>query len=206
MPETYKFQVSMSADTSLPRDAVTNTLHFQHVAGGILPTDAEAMCQAILTLWYSKYAAGGTTRVAKVTAYKLGAPPQFPIAEKSGGSIPWVTGSNREQAICLSFARNKKLPRERGRIFLCPGLRVPQLSDIAQPRPTSTSMLWALSFYSTSNDSLPDVGGPDWKFGVYSPTNNSFVQASEAWVDDEWDVVRSRGLQPTTRQTSVREG
>jgi hypothetical protein len=67
-------------------------------------------------------------------------------------------------------------------------------------------MAWALGFYATSNASFPDLGGPDWKFGTWSRVKQTFKQSQVAWVDDEWDTQRSRGLRATTRQQSIREG
>ena len=53
---------------------------------------------------------------------------------------------------------------------------------------------------------LPDIGGIDWKFGVWSPTLKKFRQTTQGWVTDDWDVQRSRGLPESTRQSGVRDG
>ena len=86
-----------------------------------------------------------------------------------------------------------------GRIYLAPGIA--GVAGTPGERPSTSLMNWALAFYSESNQSFPDLGGPDWKFGTWSPTLKTFKQAQVAWVDDEWDTMRSRGLRSTTRQT-----
>jgi hypothetical protein len=40
------------------------------------------------------------------------------------------------------------------------------------------------------------------QWGVFSRTDSAFYQAETAYVDDEWDVIRSRGGQATTRRTA----
>lgn len=40
--------------------------------------------------------------------------------------------------------------------------------------------------------------GHNWV--IFSPTRNAMDGVSNYWVDDEWDIVRSRGLRGVTRQ------
>jgi len=63
-----------------------------------------------------------------------------------------------------------------------------------------------LSWYTLPNESFPDIGGVDWKFGVWSKTYKHFTQTTQAWVNDEWDIQRRRGLRETTRVQAIREG
>jgi hypothetical protein len=39
-------------------------------------------------------------------------------------------------------------------------------------------------------------------FAVFSRKNNVSYTVTDFWVDDEWDVMRTRGTKPTTRQTA----
>lgn len=195
----------MAVDSLLPRDLIVNNLHFQTVDVAEGTTDYKALATALVDLWQAKY---GSVQV-QVTCgvYDVGPPPNFPIEKVTKGTTYLGTNAGpREVALCLSFARNQAIPSERGRIYLMPGARTGFAGWSIGLRPTQAQMDWALGFYSTANQSLPDIGGVDIKFGIYSPTTGAFTQASQAWVDDEWDTVRRRGLRATTRSKSVREG
>lgn len=205
MPTTYKFSVICPQGSMLPKDQVINTFHMQNVGGLLTDTEFDPLLDDICDLWQSHY--GNVSRMVTCRVYNVGAPPQYPIAEKVKGTATWGVRCPREIAICLSYAKDRRRPRERGRMYLSPGMREGGTAlDLSGARPGSDVLNWALAWYSTSNDSFPDLGGVDWKFGVYSPTNGTFSQTKEAWVDDEWDTVRSRGLQPSTRVSSVRDG
>ena len=67
-------------------------------------------------------------------------------------------------------------------------------------------MAWAIDWMDTPNASFPDLGGVDWKFGVWSPTYKTFTQMQQAWCNDDWDIQRRRGLRENTRQSVTREG
>lgn len=200
----YKFLVTLPVDTGLPRDQYANVFHMDHVGGVAVDTDLDAIADDVCDLYQSKYAS--TSSEVRCRVYALGPSPQYPKANRVKGTVgaPWTASGPREVALCLSYAANRSNPSERGRMYLSPGLR----SSIASMglRPTAGQMAWALGWYATSNDSFPDLGGIDWKFGVWSPSQSKFTQTTQAWVDDEWDTVRSRGTRPTSRQTSVRDG
>jgi hypothetical protein len=200
-----RVQVSMAVDSMLPRDLVVNNLHFDDGGVSISPTSWEDICGDICDLWQERY--GSVTGQVTAAAYDIGTPPNFPIAKVTKGVAQYNTNKGpREVALCLSFARNKSIPSQRGRIYLMPGARTGFSGWEIGLRPTDQQMAWALGFFSQSGTGLPDIGGTDLKFGVWSPTTGVFHQASLAWCDDEWDTVRRRGLRATTRQTSVREG
>jgi len=204
MAQVYKFTVSQPVTDTLPRNRISNTIHLQHVIGALLDTDLEGMCQDIAELWQTRY--GLANHEIQVKAYDVDATPNYPraIATVNAGSV-WPANIPREVALCLSFAGdNRGNKSERGRIYLAPYLGVGL--DAIGLRPTSQHMNWALQWYGEPNASLPDLGGVDWKFGVFSPTYSKFTQSQQAWCNDEWDTQRRRGLRETTRVTSVREG
>lgn len=206
----YRFQTAYPVHSVLPRDYFANTFHMNHLAGGITATDLNSICDSINDMFATRLGAA-TGREVRTKCYEVPhAKPNPPVADrvKSLGT-PWTPTTNCEVAICLSFAGNPSLPRERGRMYFSPGMcrqTTPAGLTTIGIRPTSAQMQWALDFYSVANASFPDLGGVDWEFGVWSPTNNAFVKATKAWVDDEWDTVRSRGLRESTRISSVREG
>lgn len=200
---TYKFQISMPVNSTLARDRISNTVHFDHV-NVMQGTDLESICDDLVAMYATRY--GHADKEIRATAYDTDAVPNYPRATSviNVGQV-WSHNYPQEVALCLSFygdyAGNKN---ERGRIFLMPGLS--PSGGPGSGRPSDTLLQWALDFYDAPNASFPDIGGIDWKFGVYSPTKKSFKQSQHAWVDDEWDTMRSRGLRATKRLQSVREG
>jgi hypothetical protein len=204
MPQTYAFQVSMPVTDTLPRNRVANTIHLEHSIGALVDTDLEDMCADIVGLYQARYL--DTTGEIHCKAYDVGPKPNYPRAEvivNTGAA--WAVGSPREIALVLSFAAEHRGNKsERGRIYLMPSLN----STFSPPglRPTPAELNWALSFYTTANGSFPDLGGVDWKFGVYSKTYQRFTQSQQAWVNDDWDVQRRRGLRESTRVQAQREG
>jgi hypothetical protein len=204
MATTYAFQISMPLSSTLPRDRISNTVHLEHVVGGLLDTDLEGMCQDIVAMYQFHY--GNAAKEIQCKAYDVDAVPNYPRADVVvNPGVIWTTTMPHEICLCLSYcADHRGNKQERGRIYLQPAL-VGALS-VTSERPSQGVMDWALAFYTTSNNSFPDLGGVDWKFGVWSRTYKDFTQSKQAWVNDEWDVQRRRGLRETTRVTATREG
>lgn len=201
---TYAFQISMPVTDTLPRNRFSNTIHLDHVAGIVQPTDLEAMCADIVELYATKYQ--NATKEIVCKAYDTDAVPNYPRAAVSvNAGQAWATDSPREIALCLSYSGEYKGNKnERGRIYLFAPLYTS--GSVNSLRPNAAWLSWALSWYEASNESFPDLGGIDWKFGVYSSTLKKFTQTTQAWVNDEWDIVRKRGLRETTRVQAQREG
>jgi hypothetical protein len=57
----------------------------------------------------------------------------------------------------------------------------------------------ALNFRRVLTTGLP----PNTNWIVYSKTAGQSYGVSDCWVDDEWDIQRSRGLRGTTRQLAA---
>lgn len=204
MATTYAFQITMPVDDTLPRNRIANTVHLEHVTGGIFDTDLEAICADIAEMYQSHYL--DATKEVQVKAYDTDAVPNYPRASVVvNAGVPWQCSSPREIALCMSFAANNRGNKsERGRIYLMPSLVAGQ--NLLGNRPAPGQITWALNFYTSPNNSFPDIGGVDWKFGVWSPTYKRFTQSQQAWVNDDWDVQRRRGLRESTRQNAIREG
>lgn len=206
MAQTYKFTVSMPVTDITPRNRISNTFHMQHVSGGLLDTDLESMCQDIVEMYKLRY--GISSQEIQCKAYDTDAKPNYPRASAiiNAGSV-WDCPHPREVALCLSFAGpNRGNRNERGRLYLMPSIAAGAAGGIDFARPSTTAMAWAMAFYTTANASFPDLGGVDWKFGIWSHKLQSFRQSVQAWCNDEWDTVRRRGLRETTRQSVSRDG
>lgn len=185
----YRFQVAQGADSAFPADRIVNTLHFDDAGA---TSDPEQLCQDILDVWQAQWLAA-TLREVRVTCYEVGPPPNYPIASvvENEGVFP-STGSNREVALCLSYYNQRSNPRRRGRLFLCPAIAAFSSSG---PRPPAALMEAALDL----GEGLAGIGGVDVDWVVYSRRDASHHDVVGCWVDDAWDVVRSRGLRPITR-------
>lgn len=205
MPQTYKFTIDCPVTDTLPRNRVSNTFHLEHSIGALVDTDLDDMCADIIGMYQARY--NNITAEFRCKAYDVGAPPNYPRSVVTvHAGIAHTAPIVREVAMVLSFAGdNRGNKRERGRIYLAPYLSF-KTADTYADRPSAAVQNWALQWFSEPNASLPDLGGVDWKFGVYSGVAGKFTQAQQAWVNDEWDTQRRRGLRETSRVTSVREG
>lgn len=206
MATPYKFTVSMPVSDLAPRNRVTNTFHLQHTLGSLLDTDLEAMTDDIVQMWATRY--GISNREIECKAYDVDAVPNYPRARSIiNAGVFWPCPHPREVALVLSFAgTNRGNKSERGRLYLMPSVAAGAAGGIDLERPSATAMDWALAFYTTPDASLPDLGGVDWEFGVYSKRYSKFTVSRQAWCNDEWDTQRRRGLRETTRVSATRDG
>lgn len=206
MAGIYKFSVALPVTDTLARNRVVNTFHLEHVTGGLNDDALEGMCQDIVAMWRDKYP--GSVGEITAKAYDTDAKPNYPRATvtENVGNV-WNAVTIREMALVLSFAGpNRGDKSGRGRIYLMPQLSGGPQAAAVGPRPSDAVLDWALSFYTAPNSSLPDLGGVDWKFGIYSTTYKRFTQAQQAWVNDDWDIQRRRGLRESKRVEAQREG
>jgi len=204
MATVYKFTISIPVTDTLPRNRISNTVHFEHVVGSQSDSQLATMCSDLAAMYQARY--GVATKEINVKAYDTDAVPNYPRANVTvNAGVVWTINQPREVALCVSYAgANRGNKSERGRIYLMPQLAIPLLNSGL--RPDAACMTWAMKFYTEPNGSFPDIGGVDWKFGVWSKTYSKFTQSQQAWCNDDWDTQRRRGLRETTRQSVAREG
>jgi hypothetical protein len=204
MAGVYKFTISLPVNDTLARNRFTNTVHFEHVTGGQSDDQLRTMCTDIAAMYQKRY--GNLTKEVQVKAYDTDAVPNYPRADVVvNAGQAWTCTSPPEVALCLSFAgAHRGNKRERGRIYLAPAIGA--IGAGGTLRPSAAHMTWALAFYTTPNESFPDIGGVDWKFGIWSKVGQKFTQATQAWVNDDWDHVGKRSTRESTRQSVTREG
>lgn len=194
--------VSVAADTMLPRDRLVNTLHFETQFDPLNPfsTDWNQLCQDLAEV-YDTHWQNGTNREIVVKAYNDEGPqPHYPIGEHTmhEGGAP-ASNLPREVALCLSFYADRNIPRHRGRIYLplcTAGVSSPDV------RPGGAIMDKALAMAGH----FSDLGGSNVNWQVYSPTDATGRTVTHAWVDNEWDTMRSRGMRATDRVTADQTG
>lgn len=188
----WKLQTAIAADTTLPRDQLVITPHFRDE--GAL-TDPQGLCEdwadAIGT-WLP------ATRQVVVKAYDAqGTKPVYPQGEASRnlGTAP-ASNVPRELAVCLSYFSARNIPRQRGRLYLplcVMGISGPGVRAAATVREKAGALA----------PLAEALGGVDVDWVVYSRADNEAYPVTNWWVDDEWDVVRSRGLRGVDRLTGT---
>lgn len=189
----WRMNVEIAADSTLPRDALTITPHFNDGAIGSNPQNlCDDLCTAI-----AGYV--NNTRQIEVTAYDAqGTPPVNPAgyAIANTGAAPPSTVP-REVAVCLSYFSEFNRPRLRGRLYLPVGAIASASEMVVRPGLTLRQKVGQLA------PILQDLGGLDVDWVVYSRVDDVARAVTDWWVDDEWDTIRSRGLRPTTRLTGT---
>jgi hypothetical protein len=185
---TYKATLSFPLDSMLPRDRVQITPHF----AGDNPT---ALGNALKTNIQAQpgYTTGAPFTVKIYDATK--AAPNPPLYETEVAGTPPITTKPREIALCLSYYSTWNRPRYRGRLFLPAHF----VSGAITLRPSAQQLTDAMSWANVLITGMPP--GHNWV--LYSPTRHAMDGVTNYWVDDEWDVVRSRGLRGTTRQEAA---
>lgn len=195
----WRLQTSFAADSTLPRDFMTITPHFND--GGV-GSDPQGLCDdlaAALSGWINV----GPEREVKVTAYDAqGTVPVYPAGEAivNTGVAP-TSVMPREIALCLSFYSDRNIPRQRGRLYMPVNLFSTAAALSVRPAGALQTKVGDLAAI------FADLGGVDVDWCVWSRTNAIAYPITNWWVDDEWDVIRSRGLRSTTRtQGTVSDG
>lgn len=196
----YRALIIGESTSGLARDSVVNTVYFEDHGATTnaqnLATDLATGIAGVTNLWH------GCNKI-RTKFYDMAEPEPREVQGEAFVTHGAGTPGPREVCICLSFYAARNLPRQRGRIFLGPIYAV-QITE----RP-STSIITSAQAVATV---LKNLGGVDVDWSVYSPTIHAlsgveaaFQPVSTAWVDDEWDTMRSRGLRASSR-TSVAIG
>lgn len=175
-----------------PRDICTNTLYFEHQGDLIDPVDWQDLTDDVWTVYQDTAPVSGMT--LDVRSYDMGDAEPRPIkAQKTGAITGTVADGDREVALCLSYYGERNLPRQRGRIYLGPW-SASRLKE--RPETVVQQMLISLG------QGLAGIGGENVSWRVYSPTSGEHHHIRHIWVNNEWDVLRSRGLRETARVTA----
>lgn len=193
----YRAQCIFGADSDLPRHRLVITPHFNDTGLG---TDAQGLADdlaAALETW----GGSGTARMIQVKLYDVEqAAPSFPVAEKVRNATGFpLSGSPREIALCLSYFAERNLPRQRGRLYV-PFTLVSGGTPAVRP---------TLAHRQKVAELVPifaGLGGVDVDWVVWSRADREARKVTDYWIDDEWDVVRSRGMERTARTTGTTGG
>lgn len=165
-------------------------------------TDAQALCDDLANAiagW--QYA---PTKAVKVTAYNLeGAKPNYPMASKSlNPTAYWAPAIPSQLALCLSFYGTVNQPRKRGRLYVPVAMATDSSGSIAALQADSTlrSKIAALV------PIFSNLGGSNVDWIVWSRVNQSAAKVTNYFVDESWDIIRSRKIKGTVRTTGTTSG
>lgn len=195
-----RLAVSFGADSALPRDRFVITPHFRDTNlgpdTGLDDPGAQGLVDDLaagLATWFG--AVGTQTREVTVKAYdaeKL--PPSYPLATAVANPNTYPASAvPREVAVCLSFYNERNIPRHRGRLYIPAPLIYG--SGISENRPGAAKRDAVASLVPI----LTGLGGVDVDWGIWSRRDRAFRPATHFYVDDEFDVVRRRGLRSVNR-------
>jgi hypothetical protein len=216
MANWIRAQVVIPRDSAVPADYAINVLHF--AAPGVDDETDYANIVTRLTTFYQAvdaYLSAATASPATVKLYSLLDPePRAPVHTDSITLTPGSgTGYPGEVAICCSFQGDLESgqlqARRRGRIYLGPLDADTGTGDGNDERVSSgvrTAICTAMDALATpgvdavvwSVFSPTSAGSPPWDEGTLS---SSFVQVTNGWVDNAFDVQRRRGVAATARTT-----
>lgn len=185
----YHAAINFTMDTLLPRDVVSIHPHFQSGPG-----NGQTIADNLKT--QIKAVAGLNSVPFAIKVYDAQAPkPNYPLGTATNAGTAPTSVIPREIALCLSYYSGQNIPGRRGRLYL------PQLlfGGGAAIRPTATQTTAVRDFANVFKTGYP----ASTKWCVFSRRQNAAYDIDNYWVDDEWDVVRSRGLKGTTRVVGV---
>jgi hypothetical protein len=183
----WRLQCTWQIDSAAPKDKVMITPHFNDIGA---TTDPQNLCDDMLA---GLETIKSTTGEVQVKAYDAqGSIPVYPQGDAivRKGAVQ-ATTYPRELAVCLSFYGERNVKRQRGRIYVPLFFTTPSSVGL---RPDTTQT--ALESLATLFQGL---GGADVDWCVYSRRMDHAYSVTNWWYDNEWDVMRSRGLKGTSR-------
>lgn len=192
----YRFQAAVWHDSLDSRDACVINPVINATAG---PADTAQLAQDLIDGIQSSFSQCVNTRI-RVKVYDVQqSKPNYPLAiVEEKPLIVAAANACRELAIVLSFYSHQNVKRKRGRLFI--PLHWMQTSSVSTPaRPTSGAWDQIVTFVGV----LKDLGGLAEDWSVYSEVDDTARAVTDWWIDNEWDVQRSRGLKANSRVTGT---
>jgi hypothetical protein len=199
MARHFLAQIRIPSETGLPRDDFCINPCFRWM--GVL-SDLDDFASDLAASVHDKLV--GQPRPVNVKMYDLqGTKPIYPAGAGSKNPASPTPGATipRELAVCLSFYGEHNRPRNRGRLYI-PWCCMTTSSASLENRPSVSTRTAVGSFAPV----FANAGGLDVQWIVWSRANQAATQVQNWFVDDEWDIIRKRGLRPSARTTGAIEG
>lgn len=215
---TLRCQVTFPRDNAFSEDNVVNTFHFHPLNGSNTLAARDQIASKLNTFYQAvdQLMSESLTGAYTLKIYDLSDPePRVPSGTYTGSITPAVGASlPNEIALCMSFrgdtASGQNAARRRGRIYLGPFPVSTQEVIAGDTRPN----LGLRNTIAAAAQALrTPIVGDLAAWSVFSPTTagpqpwtDAEVDAAtfpvvSGWVDNAWDVVRSRGTAATARST-----
>lgn len=188
---TYRLQCAIWWDSLAAKDAVVidPVFNIAQPLGG--EDDPQQLCSDLCQQLQLQMTASPQVRVrAYELPYVRGAGHVGESVRNNGSSPP--SNWPRQLALCLSFYSEKNSPRTRGRLFIPFGL-----INVAPSgnRPTTAMQTAVMNLVPI----FTGLGGVNVDWSVWSVRDHTNRAITNTWVDDRYDVIRSRALQPSSR-------
>lgn len=199
--EIWKVTISCEADTGLVRDAYQITPHFQNSGNATAGQLADNLATN-MPVWLTDQSRG---HIKVYLEDFTPGNPHNPLAIRTFGTIPngMATALPGELALCLSYFATINAPRYRGRLFIPANWIHKHQGATPSPagaRPTAGQMTAVTLFYTQVIKAA--LSGLPIQWVVASTVEKNAKVVTECWVDDEWDIIRSRGQRGGSRQTT----
>lgn len=185
-----KALIEFPHESSLPKDRMSITPHYGQVDNP----------QALADKLKVNLIAIGTISATIPFTIKIydaeKAPPSFPLAQAQQTGTTPTASTPREIALCLSYYSTYNRPRYRGRLYI----PYAYITGSLGARPTPTQRDFVLNSWGGAlARNLP----PNMSLIVWSKRDAKAYGVTNMWVDDEWDIQRSRGLRGTVRSQAT---
>ena len=203
-----KAMVILHGVTGLPKDRFVNTLWF---TGPSKVAVADAVQPSIEQFYNGDAPNGGALRTSlsqvisraderqEVRYYDM-ADGEPRVPETRFWTLGAAGGSTKlpnEVAICMSFRGQFNRARERGRIYLGPLTGTAAASDTEDARPDANLLNTIASAGEQLLDQFTALANVEWV--VHSGVQGANTPVVAGWVDNAFDTIRKRGVQPDSR-------
>lgn len=216
---TCRVQVSIPYNSGIPEDVVSNTFHFDSLAGEpinearctILSTHIAAFYSSVYTPTSVKCMADYLNPAAtRMKFYDLSDPkPRTPVADLatplSVGALQ-ATRLPAEAAAVLSYhteyVSGINKASQRGRIFLG-GICDPMVDPSTPSQAPRYKTVWIAAVGDFAGDLYAAALADEWGWVVYSEKLNQSFAVAGGWMDNAIDTQRRRGVPATVRTPFV---
>lgn len=180
-------KISFQLDSTLPKDAVTINPCYNG-------DDPQALADRLKANLIALAAIGNAVPFTIKVYNAMKEPPNYPLASASNGTGSAITTIMREAALCLSYYSVANRPGQRGRLYIPAFFSGGGLGL----RPSTVQQQNALLWGPAIGKNLPT--NTTWAVHSRKHDTSSAAVVTNYYVNDEWDIVRSRGLRETARQ------
>nr|CRY96437.1 hypothetical protein [uncultured prokaryote] len=198
---TYRAMVIIKGESGLPEDVFVNTWHFTDGPASTTREGTEDAIAASLDTFYDnidQFISTAVTTDVEYRIYDLADPQPRPPRIIEAGWVPTGGGAQlpTEVAVCLSFYKDRNIPRSRGRLYIGPLT----IATSSNGRP-GAALTTALLTGATELVDLTTAPGSEAAWAVYSVADGLAKNITDGWVDNAFDTQRRRGDAPTARET-----